>query len=402
VSQAEREVVIVGGGPAGAAAALFLRQQGVDVLLLEAARFPRDKICGEGVSPEAWRLLRAMGAAEDVARLAPRPLRGMRVIAPDGTVFEGVYRRGGETLTGFAVRRTRLDATLLDAARRAGAEVREGARVAEAVRSAGGVTGVRMQDGESIRARFVLGCDGRWGACARAVGGLRGSRFFRRFALRLHLEGVAGLGSVGEMHVGRGGYCGIAPLSDTSANVAFVLDASAFAAAAGRLEDFARETLAQRFPAVAARCRDAKWLGPPRAIGPLAVSVPRRALPGLLLLGDAAGFYDPFTGEGVTLALRSAELAVGPVVDALHGRVSSAAAAARYEREYAGATRDKFRLNRLLQWVVAWPAVANAVARRLRARPRTCDELVGIAGDFVPARRALGPRFLLQLLQPGA
>lgn len=395
-----RDVVVVGGGPAGTAAAVFLRQQGFDVLLLDAARFPRDKICGEGVSPEAWRLLGAMGARDDVARLGPRALRGMRVVAPDGTAFEGSYRRGDEVLAGFALRRTRLDAALLAATRRAGVEVREGTRVVGLEETGGRVAGVRLESGETVAARWVLGCDGRWGVSARAMGGLRPAWRFRRFALRVHLRGVAGLSDVGEMHVGRGGYCGIAPLPDDEANVAFVLDASAFRRAAGRLEAFARETLEHRFPAVAARTREARASDLPRAIGPLAVSVRRRARPGLLLLGDAAGFHDPFTGEGVTLALRSGELAAGPVGDALRGRGSPRGAAATYESEYRRATRDKFRLNRLLQAVVALPPLANAVARRLRDRPRTSDELVGIAGDFVPARRALGPQFVLELLRP--
>ncbi len=397
---AARDVVVVGGGPAGTAASVFLRQQGFDVLLLDAARFPRDKICGEGVSPEAWRLLAAMGARDDVAGLGPHALRGMRVVAPDGTAFEGSYRRGGQVLSGFALRRSRLDTTLLGVARRVGVEVREGARVDGVVESAGHVVGVRLESGETVPARWVLGCDGRWGVSARAMGGLQPARRFRRFALRMHLHGAAGLSDVGEMHVGRGGYCGIAPLPGDEANVAFVLDASAFRRAAGRLEAFARETLEHRFPAVAARTRETRASGPPRAIGPLAVSVRRRARPGLMLLGDAAGFHDPFTGEGVTLALRSGEIAAGPVGDALRGRSSPQTAAATYEDEYRRATRDKFRLNRLLQAVVALPALANAVARRLRDRPRTCDELVGIAGDFVPARRALGPRFVLELLRP--
>jgi flavin-dependent dehydrogenase len=395
-----RDVIVVGGGPAGAAASVFLRQQGFDVLLLDAARFPRDKVCGEGVSPEAWRLLGAMGARDDVADLGPHPLRGMRVVAPDGTAFQGSYRRGDEVLAGFALRRTRLDAALLGAARRAGVEVREGARVIGLLETGGGIAGVRLESGQPIPARWVLGCDGRWGVTARAVGGLRPARRFRRFALRIHLNGVAGLSNVGEMHVGHGGYCGLAPLPDGQANVAFVLDASAFRSAAGRLEAFAQETLEQRFPAIAARAREARPGGSPRAIGPLAVSVRRRARPGLLLLGDAAGFHDPFTGEGVTLALRSGELAAGPVGDALRGRCSTEAAAATYDAEYQAATRDKFRLNRLLQALVALPPLAIAVARRLRERPRTSDELVGIAGDFVPARRALGPRFVLELLRP--
>ena len=118
-----------------------------------------------------------------------------------------------------------------------------------------------------------------------------------------------------------------------------------------------------------------------------------------MLVGDAAGFYDPFTGEGVTLALRGAELAA-EVAD--RAARDTATTDLRATTGCASdATRDKFRLNRLLQRVVAWPALANAVARRLARRPDLADRLVGIAGDFVPARTALGPGFLYEMLKVG-
>jgi 2-polyprenyl-6-methoxyphenol hydroxylase-like FAD-dependent oxidoreductase len=84
-----REVVVVGGGPAGAATALLLKQRGHDVLLLDAARFPRDKVCGESVSPAAWPLLDRLGVSPALERLRPEAVRGMRIVAPDGTTFTG-------------------------------------------------------------------------------------------------------------------------------------------------------------------------------------------------------------------------------------------------------------------------------------------------------------------------
>ncbi len=142
--------------------------------------------------------------------------------------------------------------------------------------------------------------------------------------------------------------------------------------------------------------RGAALLGPPRAIGPLALEARRLSAPGVLLVGDAAGFYDPFTGEGVTLALRSAEIAAAVAHEALVGRRADLR---EYDRRRHAATRHKFRLNRLLQRVIAYPALADAVARKLARRKDLADRLVGIAGDFVPARAAFGPRFLWDLLR---
>ncbi|HKZ31304.1 MAG TPA: hypothetical protein VJ648_02990, partial [Vicinamibacteria bacterium] len=147
------------------------------------------------------------------------------------------------------------------------------------------------------------------------------------------------------------------------------------------------------------RLERARLVEPPRAIGPLAVRSRAVAVEGAVLLGDAAGFYDPFTGEGVTLALRGAELVAAAAAEALaRGGQAPLPRLARYERDRAAATRDKFRFNHRLQLAVRWPRAANAIARRLRRRPDLADRLVGIAGDFVPARSALGPGFLLELL----
>src|SRR4051812_6737588 len=134
------EVVVVGGGPAGTAAAVFLRQAGHDVVLLDEARFPRDKVCGEGVSPEAWRLLDRMGAGRAVRALRPHPLRGMTLWSPSGIAFTGHYDAAREP--GFAERRWCLDRALLDCARAAGVEVREGVRVQGLVRREGALAGV--------------------------------------------------------------------------------------------------------------------------------------------------------------------------------------------------------------------------------------------------------------------
>jgi geranylgeranyl reductase family protein len=392
---AARDVVVVGGGPAGVASALILRQRGHDVLLLDRARFPRDKVCGESVSPGAWPILERLALADAVRRLEPQPIRGMTLVAPDATRFSGSYPDGG---LGFAVRRERLDACLLDAARGRGVEVHEAARVV-GIQRADGFSRLFFEDEAGDRrataARLVVAADGRQGVIAESLGLRAPHPRLRRFALRCHFDGVDGLSERGEMHVVPGAYCGIAPLGQRAANVALVLDEGEMAAAGGDVAAFFARALG-RWPEIQERLSRARPLGPPRATGPLAVAARRVSAPGVLLVGDAAGFFDPFTGEGITLALRSAEL-MAPVADlALRsGRLHDLS---RYDRERDAATRDKFLVNRLIQRLLAWPALASQVARRLRRRPGLADRLVGIAGDLVPARDALGAGFLLELL----
>jgi flavin-dependent dehydrogenase len=206
---------------------------------------------------------------------------------------------------------------------------------------------------------------------------------------------MQGLADEGEMHVGGGGYCGVAPLPGGEANVALVLEGRALRGAGGDLSAFYRAALG-RWPRVAERLQGARLLAPPRAVGPLALVARGVSAPGALLVGDAAGFFDPFTGEGVTLALRSAELAAEVADRALRG--AGTADLREYDRRRDEATRDKFRLNRLIQRIVGWPEVANAVAHKLKRRPALADRLVGIAGDFVPARTAFDLGFLYDFL----
>ncbi len=396
MSHPRREVVIVGAGPAGSSLAVLLRQRGLDVLLLDEARFPRDKVCGEGVSPEAWRMLGNLGVADQVAGLAPWPLRGMLLTSPDGTCFEGRYP--GAKRPGFAARRQRLDPVLVEAARAAGAEVREGMRVTGLLLEDGRVAGVAAEGpggAEALRGRLVVGADGRRSVVARHLGLLREHRTLRKFAVRGYWEGVTDLAELGEMHVGGGGYCGIAPLSAHTANVAFVLDQGDLRNAAGDLDGFYRRAL-RRWPRVAARLATARLLEPPRAIGPLALVTRRLFAPGALLVGDAGGFFDPFTGEGVTLALRTAEIAAPHAEEYVaSGRLASLE---RYAADRRAATRDKFQINRLLSEIVAWPRLADLLAHKLKRRPELADRLVGIAGDFVPARSAFDAGFLVRLL----
>ena len=179
MTKLDAEVIVVGGGPAGASTAWFLAQSGVDVLVLDRARFPRDKPCSEYMSPEASRILSAMGALDLVERAGAERLAGMTVTSPAGTLVRGDFA-ADHGFRGFrdyalALRRTVLDEILLRRAESGGARVTEGCKVTDVVKSnSGRVTGVTIQsDGKETRelqSRLVIGADGLRSVVGRRLG----------------------------------------------------------------------------------------------------------------------------------------------------------------------------------------------------------------------------------------
>lgn len=404
--------IVVGGGPAGAASAWALASQGHDVLVLDRARFPRDKACAEYLSPQASRVLDAMDVLGDVERAGAAQLAGMTVRSPDGGIIHGEFaaRHGfaGFRDRGLALRRRRLDPILLEGARRVGADVREGVAVTDVLRDAhGAVCGVTVRDGDGamreLRADLVIGADGLRSVVGRRTG--LAARlpwpFPARVAFVAHWRDVQGIGAHGEMHVERDGYVGLADVGHGETNVAIVVPRAKAAAAAGDAAGFMERWLAQR-PQLAPRFVGATRVTPVRATGPFAVRARRAWAPGALLAGDAADFFDPFTGEGIYAALRGGEL-LGPYAhDAL--RAGSRDAALRALGAYDGARRREFGgkwvVEKLIGTAVAVPALMNHAARTLGARRDMADLLVGVTGDIVPAREVLRPGFLLRLVAP--
>ncbi|HYD53372.1 MAG TPA: FAD-dependent oxidoreductase, partial [Gemmatimonadaceae bacterium] len=231
--RAEADVLVVGGGPAGASAATLLARAGLDVLLLDRAHFPRPKACAEFLSPQAARVLERLDVLGDVERAAPARLTGLVVRAPGGALVRGDYvaahgHRAHRDYA-FSLPRTTLDPLLLARARRDGVRVLEGMQVT-ALRhdDTGRVTGARARAGGDtvdVRAALVVGADGLRSIVARRLGLARRARWPRRLGLTAHYRGVADVGEVGEMHVERDGFVGIADVGSGLANVSLVVPA---------------------------------------------------------------------------------------------------------------------------------------------------------------------------------
>ena len=422
------QVLVVGGGPAGTSTAWHLAAAGLDVVLVDRARFPRAKPCAEYVSPEGARILHAMGALELLEQaqsttpstsgtaLPSAALTGMQVHAPSGEVIRGEFiaQHGfrGFRDRGLGVRREVLDTLLLQRVCGAGVRVVEQAKVETLLQDDNGtVIGARMRAHgamHDIRATLVVGADGLRSIVARRLGLARTSRWPKRIALVAHYRNVEGIGSLGEMHVTRDGYVGLAGVGDGLTNVALVVPTSRAVAMSGDAAAFLAQWLAQH-PGLRERFAQAIRVTPVRVTGPFASRARRSWSDGALLVGDAADFYDPFTGEGIYAALRGGELAAPFVVDAVRALELGAHASRRHRarkalRGYESARHatfaGKWRVEKLIGAAVAMPWLMNYAARVLSRDRDLADLLVGVTGDFVPPSAVLSPRMLLRFLVP--
>jgi menaquinone-9 beta-reductase len=304
------------------------------------------------------------------------------------------------------VRRRVLDQTLVERARQVGVSVREGIRVTDLLRDGGRVTGVvtepvrpgaRRTEAERLPARLVVAADGRASVVVQRLGLRRPHPWLHRLALVADVEGASSDPERGEIVLAPPAYAILNPVAAGVGNLSLVVPIEEGRRRKANLAGYF-DSVTHSLPGFRERLHDARRIGPVHALGPLAYNVipPREG--GVVLVGDAGGFLDPFTGEGIYAALRSAELAAEIGARAVRAGDVSAAALVPVHARRAVEFAAKARVTVVLQHVIARRGLSVAAARLLAGRPAHLARLMGVLGDFVPPRALLAPTFLAGLL----
>ncbi len=391
------DVLIVGGGPAGCSAALHLAAAGASVLLCEAGAYPRDKLCGEFLSPECVPLLDALGGGPALRALGPELITTAAITGPRGLAWQTRLPAPAWGLT-----RRALDAALAAQAQTAGVEVWTGTTVTAIsgdlasgfrVSLRGPAAPKELGQAAAVGARFVLAAHGKRAALDRALN----RRFLTQpqpfVALKRHFRGPPLPGRI-ELHTFPGGYCGLSALEQAAgagaANVCFLTHTSAWqplAAGPDSSERFIAWMRAQS-PTLGA------WLAEATPLGERWLSIaqvpfsPKPPVEGeVLMAGDAAGLIAPLAGDGIAMALRGGQLAAAHITAGLRGQPPQqlrAAYARAWQREFG----SRLRVGRFAQAFLLRPRWLALGLRLLQAVPALGTYLVTHTRDLRPVRAA--------------
>lgn len=359
------DLIVIGGGPAGTAAAITAVRGGARVLLLDRGRFPRHKVCGEFVSAESLELLSDLldPSQAGLLREAPR-LAGLRMFV-DGRVI-----RARVAPAAASVARYDLDAALWESAMRAGVEARQQTAVQAVSESVPFTVTIA---GEQVEARAVINATGRWSNLNAAANAALAQGATRYIGVKGHFSERDPAASV-DLYFFDGGYCGVSAVALAGDRSRSRVNACAMVRA-----DVASsiEQVLGLHPELCARARGWQPLSDAVTTSPLIFREPEPVRSGVLCAGDAAAFVDPFTGDGISIALRGGALAGRCLLPALNGECSYQQAVQAYRTEYQWQLAGVYRVSSRLRQMLAWPrAVRMPVLLALEKAPRVTEYLI--------------------------
>ena len=382
----EYDVIIVGAGPSGCAAAISLARRGCDVLLLEKERFPRGKVCGDGISPPALETLDRLGVLPEIMKKEPWKIDGVELFSPAGQVVTVSFSHlKGPFPFGLVMPRKELDFLVFQQVRKySNLETLENWEVKDFIDQNGSIKGVKAQSEGQTReflTKFLIGADGAYSVVARKAVSRKQNFQQGAFGIRAYFRGVKNLAHRIEIHCDRSilpGYGWVFPTGEDSANVGVGI-------ASRHLKEKNIRNLFQTFVEgdlfLKERFREARMVENSLQGGPIPLGsfFRRRSRKNVLLVGDAGGFTDVLTGEGVYFALRSGECAA----EAIHSTLSSPGELEKAGRAYESLWRNalprrEFFFGSLVQRLIVREFFLNRNIARADERPSMARDLASI------------------------
>ncbi len=375
----DAEIVVVGAGPAGCATALGLAARGHEVLVVDREPLGRDKVCGEGLMPHGVAALRRLGVGLPEAG---RPFVGIGYHAGGHSAY-GRFPGGRR---GLGVRRLELDHHLAAAAAaHPRIEVRSGVRVRGAVVAPGDVR-IASEDGE-LRGRALVAADGLRSGLRAALGLERPTTAPLRFGVRGHLE-VERVPDHVEVFASPMGELYVTPVGSSTINVAVLCGKEQTRRLRGA-PDASFLDLVGAWPEASELMAGAVPVSRVGTTGPLRRATADVVADSTVLVGDAAGFVDAVTGEGMSVTLLSAEIASEVLSRALRRGRLAAPDLRPYASRRAALARDLYRMTEVVVWGLRRPRLASWFVRELSRRPRQFDRLLAVATTEAPLWRLI-------------
>ncbi len=368
------DVAVVGGGPVGLAAAIGAARRGLSVIVLEKRGWPQDKACGEGLMPSGLHALERLGVRTSIDAADCAPFDGVRYVQEDGSFAEARFKdsSGG----GLGIRRTALSAALVRRARDLGVILRPRSTVLSLHRFPDGIS-LHVEGHNPLDASMVVAADGLASPLRKAEGLEAPPRGPRRFGMRRHFQCAAWSPFV-EVHFSNGIEAYVTPAGAGRVGVAFLWEAGA------AVQPISFESLLARFPVLLERLAGIPSDSESRGAGPLGRYARARTADRFVLLGDAGGYVDAITGEGLSLGFHCAEALTALLPEALSAGATREALAP-YEREFARVFRRYALLTRGLLALSRRPWLRRRVVRMLGRSPR----LFAAVFDWVTREHAL-------------
>ena len=399
------DCIVVGGGPGGSTAASFLSRKGKRVLLLDKEKFPRDKTCGDAISGKSLGVLEELGLVGAIEKADHGEIDGVLFSSPNGTVASIPFGKSGEQISkGYTCRRQVYDNLLFQNAKKS-CDVMEGMVATALVKENGTVAGVKARgaDGKEyeFRGKMVIGADSVNSAVAREIRGSEVDPKHTCIAYRAYYSGITGMTGKLEIHFVKSimpGYFWIFPMENGLANVGVGMvmeDMKKHGTDLGK----AMEAMLRENPLFKERFANARMVSPLKAWQlPFGSKKRKVHAQNVLLVGDAAGLVDPFSGEGVGNAMLSGKLASEVAYEALVAGDTSEQFLMRYDERLWGAVWNELEMSYKMQQLGKHEFLLNFVVGKAAKSPKAREAISGTLSNKEAKNEYVSPLFYLKLL----